>query len=70
MCRSSLCQTKKALQQQRFFIVHVSNSVAQFTITTFVKLALVLPLFLLALLWALNTLQLLEQVPNLRRLFS
>jgi hypothetical protein len=48
----------------------VSNSVAQFTIKTFVKLALVSPLFLLALLLALNTLQLLEQVPNLRRLFS
>ena len=37
----SVLRNKKALQPQRFLIVHVSNSVAQFIITTFVKLALV-----------------------------
>ena len=59
--------TTRKLQMQRFRY-HVNNKSCSVYHYNFCELALVSPLFLLALLLVLNTLQLLVQVPNLRRL--
>ena len=61
---------KNAAVAALFLWMHMSNLITHFTIITSVKLVPVWPLFLLALLLALNTLLRLRRVLNLRQPFS